>query len=180
MKKSLYISFTLFVITLSAYSQVTEILRFNVNAGKYQRINTPVRVDLGVIIVNDSVSLQLFEVVKGKSVEVPSQVESGYSQKLWFIMSGITNAGAQREYLLYRSKGIIYKNAITAETNSGMLQLKNIETPILDYNIIMHYPPAGIDTIYKRNGFILDLRNVRFCYLSVFIAVLIIFNRFGK
>jgi hypothetical protein len=154
MKKSPFISFTLFVITLSVYSQATEILRFSVNAGKYQRINTPVSVDLGDRIVSDSVSLQLFEVVKGKSVEVPSQVETGYSQKLWFIMKGITDAGAQREYLLYRSKGIIYKNAIIAETNSGMLQLKNIETPILDYNIKMHYPPAGIDTMYKRNGFI--------------------------
>jgi len=154
MKKLLVVSVALFAIILTSSSQKTEILRFYVNTGKFQRINTPVSVDLGDIIVNDSVSLQLFEIVKGKPVEVPSQLESGYSQKLWFIMNGNTSAGMQREYALYRSKGIIYKNAITAETKSGMLQLKNLQTPVLDYNIKLHYPPTGVDTMYKRNGFI--------------------------
>jgi hypothetical protein len=154
MKKLLVVSVELFAIILTSFSQNTEILRFFVNAGKFQRMNTPVSVDLGDTIVNDSVSLQLFEIVKGKPVEVPSQLENGYSPKLWFIMTGNTNAGAQREYVLYRSQGIIYKNAITAVNKSGILQLRNVQTPILDYNIKLHYPPAGVDTMYKRNGFI--------------------------
>jgi hypothetical protein len=154
MKKILCVSVTLFATILSSSSQDAEILRFYVNSGQFQRTNTPVSVDLGNIIVNDSISLQLYEIVKGKQVEVPSQLESGYSQKLWFVMSGVTNAGSKREYVLYRSKGISYKNQITAVNRSGILQLKNSKTPILDYNIKMHYPPAGVDTMYKRNGFI--------------------------
>lgn len=154
MKKSILVSLSFFALTVASFSQKTEVLRFSVEAGKYQRINTPVSLDLADIIVNDSLSLQLFEQVKDKPVEVPCQIEPGYLSRLWWIMNGTTAAGAKRDYILYRNKGVIYKNNVSAEVSSGKIGLKKDETKILDYQIAIIYPPAGVDTMYKRNGFI--------------------------
>ena len=154
MKKSILILAAIVVSTIALFSQKTEILRFSVEAGKYQRINTPVSLDLAGIIVNDSLSVQLFELVNGKQVEVPCQIEPGYNSRLWWILNGTTVAGAKRDYVLYRNTLINYKKSVTAEVSSKMIELKKDQTKILDYQIALRYPPAGIDTMYKRNGFI--------------------------
>ncbi len=155
MKKSILILLTFFVSAIASFSQKTEVLRFSVEAGKYQRINTPMNLSLANIIVNDSLSLQLFELVKGKPVEVPCQMEPGsYTAWLWWIMEGATAAGMKRDYILYRTRGVSYRNIISSEVSSEKIELKKDQTRILDYQIALHYPPAGVDTMYKRNGFI--------------------------
>jgi hypothetical protein len=154
MKKSLILISIVLFLSSTLDAQKTELLKFTVEAGSNQRINTPVSLDLSNYIVNDSVSLQLFEIVKGKQVEVPSQVETGDYPRLWWILSGTTNAGSKRDYILFRTQGVKYKPGIMAEKKDGMIHLKKDNTPILDYNIQLHYPPKGVDTMYKRNGFI--------------------------
>jgi hypothetical protein len=153
MKKTIIILTTFFISAIASFSQKTEVLKFSVEAGKYQRINTPVSLDLADIIVSDTLTLQLFELVKGKQVEVQCQVEPGYSSRLWWIMDGTTAAGARRDYVLYRNPGLDYKKNISAEVTSEKIELKKDKTTILDYQTALHYPPAGIDTMYKRNGF---------------------------
>lgn len=154
MKKILILSCLILIVNFTLNAQKTELLKFSVEAGNYQRINTPVSLDLSNYIVNDSVSLQLFEIVKGKEAEVPSQVENGDFPRLWWILNGTTNAGAKRDFILYRAQGILYKSAVIAEKTDGVIQLKKDNVSILDYNVKTHYPPKGVDTSYKRNGFI--------------------------
>ncbi|MBA4322871.1 MAG: hypothetical protein C0408_08655 [Odoribacter sp.] len=154
MKKSILILTFSFISLIALFSQKTEVLRFSVEAGKYQRNNTPVSLDLAGIVVNDSLSLQLFEQVKGKPVEVPCQIESGYTSRLWWIMNSTTPAASKRDYILYSNHRVTYKNSISAEVNSENIHLKKDKTKILDYQISLIYPPAGVDTMYKRNGFI--------------------------
>ena len=137
-----------------SYAQKTELMRFSVDAGKYQRINTPVSVDLGGIIVSDTLTLQLFEVVKGKQVEVASQVEPGYSPRLWWIMEGTTAPGTKRDYILFRNPGLGTAKSIVAKVTPEKIELQKGQIRILDYQLAMHYPPKGIDTMYKRNGYI--------------------------
>jgi hypothetical protein len=154
MKKKLLTFLVISVTALTVAAQKTELVRFSVEAGKYQRINTPVSLDLGDCIVNDSVALQLFEIVKGKEVEVSSQFENGNFPRLWWVLNGITNAGTKRNYVLYRTQWVIYKPIIITEKKDGIIHLRKDNSSILDYIIKMHYPPAGVDTMYKRNGFI--------------------------
>jgi hypothetical protein len=154
MKKSIVVLFFLLITAITLFSQKTEVLRFSVEAGKYQRINTPVSLDLTDIIVNDSLSLQLFEQQKGKPVEVPCQIEAGYIPRLWWILDGTTPPGTKRDYILYRTQGVTYKKSITAEVGQGIIRLTKQNTKILDYQTALHYPPAGVDTMYKRNGYI--------------------------
>jgi hypothetical protein len=154
MNKSIIVLATLIISNFPSFSQKTEVLKFSVEAGKYQRINTPMSIDLADIIVSDTLTLQLFELVKGKPVEVPCQIEPGYNSRLWWIMEGTTAIGAKRDYVLFRNPGLNYKKSISAKVTSEKIELKKDQTRILDYQIALHYPPAGIDTMYKRNGFI--------------------------
>jgi hypothetical protein len=154
MKRYISCLFFLLIAIITSYSQKTEVLRFSVETGKYQRINTPVSLDLTDIIVNDSLSLQLFEQLKGKAVEVPSQIEAGYIPRLWWILEGTTPAGTKRDFILYRTQGVSYKKNISAVVGQGIIRLAKENTKILDYQTALHYPPAGVDTMYKRNGYI--------------------------
>jgi len=154
MKKIFYSLFVLSSAAAALYGQKTEILRFSVDAGSYTRENTPVSVDLGSVVVNDSVSLRLFELVKGKETEIPSQIENGTSPRLWWILSGTTDAAAKREFVLYRTGKIFYKPEVIVENTGDLLKLRKNNTPVLDYNVKLVYPPKGVDTMYKRNAFI--------------------------
>jgi hypothetical protein len=154
MKRLLTAFILMAALPLLLTGQRTELKRFTVEAGSFQRINTPVSADIADINISDSLSFQLFEIAKGKETEVPCQVESGYSTRLWWVMAGTTPAGTKREFILYRNQGISYKPGVVAVQTGGMLRLLKGGTPVLDYNIKLHYPPKGIDTMYKRNGFI--------------------------
>jgi hypothetical protein len=154
MKRIVLIITILSTYCLGARPQKTEILHLIVEAGKYQRINTPVSADLNNVIINDSSSVQLFEKVKNNLAEVPCQIESGYTPRLWWVLSGTTGAGAKREYILYRNQGIVSQSIITARVTPEAIQLRDGQSEILRYVTKVIYPPAGVDTMYKRSGFI--------------------------
>ena len=154
MKRPLFIFCVLASAAAALYGQKAEMLRFTVDAGKYLRINTPVSADLSSTIVSDSVSLQLYELLKGKESEVPCQFENGVSPRLWWILSGTTVAGSKREYILYRTENICYMPTVVVENTGDLLKLNKKNLPVLDYHITLIYPPDGVDTMYKRNAFI--------------------------
>jgi len=141
-------------LAIPLFSQKKEIARLTVEAGKFQRINTPVCYDLSVLNIADTLSFQLYEDVKGKLIEVPSQVEEGYIPRLWWIMSGITPAGSKREYILYQDIKTKTRPAVNVRLTPDVIRLIKEEKPVLDYAVKIIYPPAGVDTMYKRNGFI--------------------------
>jgi hypothetical protein len=154
MKRSLVLILLLYFALCYSNAQKKELLRISVEAGKYQRINTPVSVDLYGIIVSDTLTPQLVEIVNGKQVEVSSQVEPGFNSRLWWIMNGTTAQGAKRDYILYLNPGLTVKKEIKALVTPEKIELIKDNTRILDYQLTMHYPPKGVDTMYKKNGYI--------------------------
>lgn len=154
MKRILFVTLFFSVLFLSGSAQKTELLHFNVEAGKYQRINTPVSVNLDAISISDTLSFQLFEKIKGQLVEKPCQVEPGYTPLLWFILDGTTETGKQREYFLFRNEKSKILNIITTDLTSEAIILRKGSSDILHYQKAVMYPPAGVDTSYKRSGFI--------------------------
>jgi hypothetical protein len=153
MKKIFSVLFAVSVF-LTLQAQRKELARLTVEAGNYQRVNTPVSFDLSGINIADTLSFQLYEVVKGKLTETVSQVEKGYYPRLWWILSGVTPAGSKREYILFQDVKKKTQPVINATTNSGIIRLLKDGKPVLDYAVKIVYPPAGVDTMYKRNGFI--------------------------
>jgi hypothetical protein len=154
MKRISVIAFAILLFVPSLRAQKKQILHFYAEAGLYQRINTPASADLEGISKVDSMSFQFFEKVKGQLIEKPFQVEQGYVPRLWFILDGTTEAGKKREYFLYVAGKGSSVNSITSEVAPGSIILKKGEKEILHYQTAMLYPPAKVDTAYKRNGFI--------------------------
>jgi len=146
--------FIVFAITICASAQKTELLRFMVEAGAYQRINTPVSVNLDGITITDTLVYQLVEKANGRLVEKPFQIESGYNTILWFVLDGTTATGKAREYYLYQNQATHFDDNISSVVTSAGIILKSGNSEILNYQTSVHYPPAKVDTSYKRSGFI--------------------------
>jgi hypothetical protein len=154
MKKIFLFTFIFIAFVLTAFSQKTQLLHFYVEAGAYQRINTPVFVDLEGVIKSDTLSFQLYEKVKDVMSEKPFQVEPGYVSRLWWILDGTTEAGKKREFFLYKNAPESAKNTITTELTNDEIILKKGSSEILHYRKSVLYPPKGVDTAFKRSGFI--------------------------
>lgn len=154
MKKNLIAATFLFIAGISASSQKVQLLHFYVEAGNYLRINTPVSVDLEGASKSDTLGYMLFEKIKGQLIEKPCQVETGYVARLWFILDGKTDPGKSREFYLYRTDPKPAVNAVTTELTNDNIILKKGNSEILNYRKSTMYPPAGVDTAYKRSGFI--------------------------
>jgi len=146
----------LIVVSLSfpGISQKTEILHLSVAAGSFKRINTPVSFGLEGVSISDTVPFKLFEKINGKLIKKTYQTEPGYIPQLWWILDGTTESGKTREYFLFKDVPQIVENKITTVVTSESIVLKSGNSEILHYQTAILYPPAKIDTAYKRNGFI--------------------------
>ena len=123
-----------------------------------ERIDAPASVPLDGLNYNtDKGSLVLYEVTSGKETKVPSQLETGHSARLWFILSGKSVPGTVRTFVLKREE-----NPTPDATNSPIalkqdykdLSLVFNDKPILNYRFATTYPPDGVNPIFKRSGFI--------------------------
>jgi hypothetical protein len=149
---ALFLTF-LFVDMLTTHAQ--RLARIVVEAGAFKRENTPVSFALdGVTALPDS-AFTLVEVKGTQRINVPLQVEQGYTRKLWWILSGVTASGSQRTFeLVQGNSSHTDATLIQAADKQGTLILQEGSQPILQYNYAMVYPPAGVDSAFKRSGFI--------------------------
>jgi len=154
---SLVLSILLF-FSLYGISQKDEVLHIKVESGTFQRINTPVSFSLDGVSISDTMSFRLYERVNGKLVEKPFQVEQAYIPQLWWVLDGTTGPDKSREYYLCRSVSQQPENEITTVVTPGAISLFKGNFEILNYQTAIHYPPPGVDTIYKRSGFIHTLK----------------------
>jgi hypothetical protein len=154
MKKIFVLFFVIFEFSMTLSSQKIKDFHFYIEAGAFNRINTPVSVDITQFPKNDSMSYQLFEKVNGHLIQKPCQVEQSYTPVLWFIMDGITERGKEREYFLNINAKNTYQNNISAKVTSDEIILKKGSSEILHYRKAVMYPPDNVDTVYKRSGFI--------------------------
>lgn len=135
--------------------QEDPVLHFSVYAGTFRRIDTPVSLEVENLIRSDTLFFRLFENTKKGLIEKHLQTESGYINRLWFILDGITEPGEKREFFLFKSKSASdSKTVVYTEISPDALVLKKGKSEILRYQTALKYPPVGVDTIYKRNGFI--------------------------
>ncbi|MCG6189054.1 DUF6807 domain-containing protein [Maribellus maritimus] len=145
----------LMYVFLSLQTTAQELLRFSVQPSE-KRINAPVSVPLNGINYNsDDGKLVLYEILNGKEVEVPCQIELGYSARLWFLLEGTTEAEVKKEYVLKLEDKIPKgKLGIALKKDHKDLHLFSGEKPILNYRFATTFPPDSIDPIFRRSGFI--------------------------
>jgi len=138
---------------LSAQAQSGSIARFTV-ASPNSTIATPVYIDLDEVTALPDSSLSLRSVNGKSAMDVPFQIEHSYHRLLWW-MASQSNTSKATVYELFSAKSSENGSPkITVTYNSGALLVEEGNKKVLQYNYSMNYPPAGVDSAFRRSGFI--------------------------
>lgn len=143
-----------FFLLLAAVQPVNAQLlaRISVKTGSRPGLNVPVSVQLKDAALAIQDSLQLFEIRQEGRNPVPFQIADGTS--LYWIIDGKTGPGKVRTYELLKGIPVGSNVRMRAEDSAGALVLEEAGQHLLQYNYNVVEPPAGIDTVYRRSGFI--------------------------
>ena len=116
-------------------------------------IDIPVSTNVDKITNLSINKLNLVEITNGKTIPVPIQVDIKNERILnWIIKTRNRN---QKKYIFELNKGIpLRSEQISAQKNSGELIIHTKDKNLLSYFYKTVYPPNGIDTAFKRSGFI--------------------------
>ena len=150
-RKITFLTLFCFVVT-NSYSQ--KIASFEVEFSKSTfGMDIPVSVTLDDITYTADTLLSLYEVKDNVKKPVAFQIEQGDSRKLhWMVTTG-TGTGEKHLFELVREKPVLTEG-VKASVNDGALIIHKGDQNLLQYYFKTVYPPHGVDTAYKRSGFI--------------------------
>ena len=138
-----------------------------VDAGRHDRLDTPIRVEIAAV-PDVTFPYYTLEALESRKL-VPGQVDDGAVK--WALEAPLA-AGAKRRYRLKRAADpgnlreipptLVGHPFIARTTGSRFLfhgapdviSLKLDDRPVLAYHKAVAEPPAGIDPLYRRSGFI--------------------------
>lgn len=119
-------------------------------------LEAPVHIDLDQLTYVADSDLVLQRVIGNKKTPVPFQIEHGYHRFLWWLVQKNKDGSGQTStYEL--SKGprpVQDQNPVKVVDEDGTLRITEMGKNVLQYNYKTVYPPHGVDTIFKRSGFI--------------------------
>lgn len=131
-------------------------VKIMVKAGQYDRKDCVVSVDASKLGLGNISNVSLFEKKGKKQIPVKSQLihEKNGSSVLYWILDGNTPSGITRLYFAQKNRQNQVVKEMSIEDTHSALILKNKGKDILQYNYAVTYPPAGVDTVFKRSGYI--------------------------
>ena len=132
------------------------IAQINIHTGAYERDHVPIHVSLeGMNFPFYDSSFVLIETTNGGEKEVPCQMESEYSNQLWWILDGITPKNTTRTYeLRSAAKERIVTPFMNYSRNQNFMVLKKEKKPVLSYRYAPGPSPDGGFDRYARNAYI--------------------------
>ena len=132
------------------------IAQITVNTGIFERENVPVNVSLdGIDYPFYDSAFVLVETKGGSQKEVACQLETGNTNRLWWILDGQTAENTRRTYELRKADKDVRKSTMVDYTEDDeSLVLKKGDKLVLSYRHAMHPTPGGVDDIYERNAYI--------------------------
>lgn len=118
--------------------------------------HVPVSVELDNITLLPDSSIYLVDVSNGGRRSVAYQVEHGQQRILhWIVDRGEKNSkGGQRVFELEQGKPAKAESGVEVVDQDGALLILSEGNNLLRYVYKTHYPPKGVDTAFKRSGFI--------------------------
>lgn len=163
MRKSIqYLTRTLLLLTISSsclHAQRLASLELTVPHHQ-QHLAFPARVPLDDLSLLPDTALQLVEVRGRERVPLASQVEYNGQRTLHWMVPPQPGSG-RRVFELLQAKPQPAAPAVRALEADGALTLTGNGQPLLRYHYGTVYPPAGIDTVFRRSGFIHPLWSPR-------------------
>ncbi|MFN2458487.1 MAG: PmoA family protein [Chitinophagaceae bacterium] len=121
----------------------------------------PVQVNLDAITFLPDSILQLAEVSGKNRISTPYQIEFSNQRNICWIIEPQANRGKMRTFELIKSKPVSFLTPMKALAADGFLTISNNNKNLLRYNYKTIYPPEGIDSVYRRSGFIHPLWSPR-------------------
>lgn len=126
-----------------------------VESGKTNRFNTLVFADVTDFKLSDTHVFMLEEKTGDGKKMIECQLErTPYSDRLWWVVTGETKAGRKRIFQLSVSELKEKKPRTKVVDMGGSLVFFKDDQHVLQYNYATSYPPPGVDTAYKRSGYI--------------------------
>lgn len=115
-------------------------------------IEIPVHTRLDDITHLPDTILSLVQVQGKRKVPVPFQIKAGAERELiWMVNDRDKNLKFE---LIRQSPGLSTAPVVKAEKDNGSLVITSGENNLLSYRFETMLPPAGIDQVFKRSGFI--------------------------
>jgi hypothetical protein len=140
------------LISLNNYSQKIASLEVTLTKAAYG-LNIPVSINLDNVTYLSDTILALYEIKNKSKTTIPFQIEAGNPRKLtWMVTTG-TGPGEKHFYELVQGR-TKESERIKASVNDGALVIHSGDKNLLQYYFKTVYPPTGVDTAYKRSGFI--------------------------
>ena len=142
------------VILSGATCHAQKIASLEVNlASPAYGMKIPVSINLDDVTYLSDTLLALYETMNGTPTKIPFQTEAGNPRKLTWLVSSGTAAGEKHTYELVREKSML-PVTMKATDKDGALLIHSGDQKLLQYFFSTVYPPEGVDTAYKRSGFI--------------------------
>jgi hypothetical protein len=142
-------------LMLSIGGQAQKIATLEVDVSKPMKgLTMPVSIDLNAITFESDSSLSLVEIQGTKRLPVAFQVENGRHRIMHWLVNSEGDKTKKRVFELVKGRPLARSNMIEASTNDGVLLIHAGDQKLLQYNFKTVYPPPGIDTAFKRSGFI--------------------------
>ena len=140
------------LVALNSYSQKIATLEVELTKATLG-LDIPVSINLDEVTYEPDLLLCLYEISGNQRTGVPFQIEQGDPRKLHWVISTGNNTSEKHLFELMKEKAKP-QEYIKAETNDGALTIRKGTHNYLQYYFKTVYPPAGVDTAYKRSGFI--------------------------
>jgi hypothetical protein len=140
-------------VMISIISTAQTLASFKIDLSKETNgMDVPVSISLAELKISPAASFSLAEVKGNKKIPVPYQLNKEEKTISWMVRQ---SGEHEKKYFYQVIKSAPGKsNEITAEDKDGALTIIADNKNLLRYYHKTVYPPAGIDTNYKRSAFI--------------------------
>lgn len=138
---------------LSATAQKIADLTFSL-PDQRATVSIPVHVNLDEITALPEAEITLVEVVGDKQIEIPYQVENRGQRILYWLAKQDAPSLKVRTYELIKRTPKAIESPVHIAKEKGALVISAKHKKLLQYNYKTNYPPAGVDSAFKRSGFI--------------------------
>lgn len=148
----------LFCLILFFYSSAMaqDQLNISVESGKFLRESTLVSMNISSFLTEKE-DIQLYELINGKKTKVACQIElTEDSSVVYWRLEGKTNPGTERMYVAEKiqKNQVLSSNKMKIKNDGGGICIMSGEKPLLNYIYKTVYPPEGVDSVFRRSGFI--------------------------
>lgn len=156
MNRLLKTAFTcVFCVLIWADVSAQKIATLEVNtANTASGIDIPVNVNLDAITFLPDSVINLIEITGNKRTPIPYQLDNRGTRFLYWLIKQNNSGAKKRVFELVHETRLASTQKVSVEAKDGFLTISANNNNLLRYNYKTIYPPAGVDTVFKRSGFI--------------------------